>query len=441
MFKQKILKHLSALGQLHLKEGLESLSENEQKLFWHTLQRYDLSLLNAQRDLFLQKKNAPLFLAPLSSYSLAGSKEDFHVGEKLIAQGKMGCLILAGGHGTRLGAAGPKGTVAVSAIKNKTLFQLFFEKTLAASKKAGRCLPLALMTSPFNHVESISYLEQHAWFGLAPETVEVFTQGTLPYLNDQGDWILKAPGVLAEGASGNGEALLDFYHAGLLAKWKKSGIEYVNLVFIDNPLADPFDAELCGFHARVRSEITIKSTPRLDPEEKVGLLAEQNGRLCIVEYTEISEEQKRAKDGQGQLKFGLANTGLCCFNLSWIEKVVKESRCKPPLHLARKKMDEMFIWKIESFIFDLFAYATSINTLVYPRSRCYAPLKNASGDASVETVRAALQESDRHAYFHLTGKEPPQRPFELDQAFYYPTDALRAHWQGKPLPPTDYIDT
>jgi UDP-N-acetylglucosamine/UDP-N-acetylgalactosamine diphosphorylase len=104
-------------------------------------------------------------------------------------------------------------------------------------------------------------------------------------------------------------------------------------------------------------------------------------------------------------------------------------------------MDEMFIWKVESFIFDLFAYATSINTLVYPRSRCYAPLKNASGDASVQTVRAALQESDRHTYFHLTGKEPPSRPFELDQAFYYPTDTLRTHWQGKPLPPSDYIDT
>lgn len=76
-----------------------------------------------------------------------------------------------------------------------------------------------------------------------------------------------------------------------------------------------------------------------------------------------------------------------------------------------------------------------------PRSRCYAPLKNASGDASVQTVRAALQESDRHTYFHLTGKEPPSRPFELDQAFYYPTDTLRTHWQGKPLPPSDYIDT
>ena len=70
---------------------------------------------------------------------------------------KMGCLVLAGGQGTRLGVNGPKGCVELPLKNKKTLFQNLFEKV----KAKGKDLPLALMTSPLNHEATLAYLKQH----------------------------------------------------------------------------------------------------------------------------------------------------------------------------------------------------------------------------------------------------------------------------------------
>jgi hypothetical protein len=52
---------------------------------------------------------------------------------------------------------------------------------------------------------------------------------------------------------------------------------------------------------------------------------------------------------------------------------------------------------------------------------------------------AALQKMDRQTILNITGIEPPQRPFELDQAFYYPTPEILKYWEGRILPNDSYI--
>lgn len=362
----------------------------------------------------------------------AGSVSDRVFGEKLIADGKMGCLILAGGQGTRLGSEQPKGTIPVSVIKNKSLFQIFFEKTRAASKRAGQPLLLAIMTSPLNHEATLRYLRDNKWFGLSESQVFFFSQKMLPVLDEAGNPLYDAEGKMAEGPAGNGSALKDFYEAGIWDKWRKLGIDYLSVIPIDNPLADPFDCELCGYHARMENEITIKAVPRRFEEEKVGLILEKEGRIKVIEYSELSAEEKKGKRA--------ANAGLFCFNMDFIPKI---QHVVLPQHKSFKMAPSLsrMVWKTETFIFDLLEYGGKIGVILYPREKAFAPLKESSGEFGLEGVQEALLASDRLTYFEISGIMPSKKKFELDQTFYYPTPELLKRWKGKPFPDQDYIQS
>ena len=97
-------------------------------------------------------------------------------------------------------------------------------------------------------------------------------------------------------------------------------------------------------------------------------------------------------------------------------------------------------WKFEEFIFDVLPLAQSVHALLFPRSECFAPLKNLYGEDSIETVREALLEFDRNVFRRMTGNEPTsETPFELAPQFYYPTPELLEKWKGKPFPNKEYI--
>jgi UDP-N-acetylglucosamine/UDP-N-acetylgalactosamine diphosphorylase len=140
-----------------------------------------------------------------------------------------------------------------------------------------------------------------------------------------------------------------------------------------------------------------------------------------------------------------ANISSFCFSLAFVAEVAKVHSKKMPLHLAYKAaacmrceaeglMAVSQAWKFEKFIFEILPLSHRVGALWYPREQCFAPLKNAGGDDSPETVREALQEADRRAFTLVSGVEPPCIPFELSLEFYYPTTKLLAAWHGKSLP-------
>ena len=294
-----------------------------------------------------------------------------------------------------------------------------------------------------------------------------------------------------------------------LADWEAKGICYCNTVLIDNPLADPFDAELVGLHHLNKADITIKCVEKKDPEEKVGVLVKENGVTQIREYSELSEQERRARLENGQfnletavqddkvmqdfdsesllmggdhsqkvkappiksdygskdcvnlssstavsrLKHRCANLSLFCFSLPFIKKADRLGYfATAPLHSAWKaakyldqegiarQSDKPIAWKFETFIFDLLSLTEKNQAILYPREECFAPLKNAAGHNDPESVKMALQARDRSVFAAISGLKPPERPFELSPAFYYPTAELLAKWKGKPLPDTDYIN-
>jgi UDP-N-acetylglucosamine/UDP-N-acetylgalactosamine diphosphorylase len=376
---------------------------------------YPPELLELQRQL-LHASKQPQKLSPLASPLSCGNVAAMQEGDRLLAEGKVGCLILAGGQGSRLKSSLPKALSPITPVRGKTLLELFLEKRKAASAKAGCTLPLAIMVSPATR-NPIEALLRHL-----DEEVSIYEQESLPLVSNTGEWITASEGTLVVGPDGNGHALRLFTQCGAAANWASRGVTFVTTIPIDNPLADPYDHELIGVHARERCDVTLKAIRREHPQEMVGVIGEQNGTVTVQEYSELSEEN-------GSLS--LANINQFCFSMPFILRVAKETL---PLHVARKEG----VWKFERFLFDLLPYSTKTAVVVYPRENVYAPLKNATGDKSIATVQAALMRRDREVFRAITGEEPPNGPFELPQTFYYPTPEL-LRWEKRTELGIDYF--
>jgi len=376
MHKDLILERLESLGQRHLALQIDALKADALERFWLQLRSWDLSTLQEQRNALLH--SAPsLPFSPLETYDTAGSEEDQEIGLQAVRSGKVGCLILAGGQGSRLNAPLPKALVPVLPVSGKCLLEIFCDK------RGGADLPLAVMASPLNHAALAEFLQ-------GTEGVDLFQQKTLPFLDDAGNWMLQAPGQIAEGPDGNGHALKRFFESGIWEAWKKRGVEHLVMIPIDNPLADPYDAQLVGSHIRSRAEATLKCVFRHDPAEKVGVVGMRNGKVAVQEYSELPEDNTA---------FHVAHIGIYCFCMEFIEKA---AAAVLPLHMARKTASVLLgtskgyssskasAWKCERFIFDVLDLSQSTHVIVSPRETSYSPLKNEQGEKSLKTVQEAL---------------------------------------------------
>lgn len=443
---------LKSIKQSHIFKYWDQLSNSEKETLLAQIENIDIHTFQKQQELLFKQTNSnfPPSITPFTNYHKAGTPDAIAEGKKLLSEGKVGCLILAGGQGTRLRFEGPKGLFPVSVIKKKTLFQLFAEKILAAEALYRRDIPLAIMTSVENLELIRRYFFNNQYFGLEPHNVSFFPQSNLPLLDTQGNLFLEEQGKISEGPDGNGSVFHCFKDSGVYEKWHQQGISFVNTILIDNPLADPVDADLIGYHSLQKATVTVKCIIRQDPKEKVGVLVEKDHKVHVEEYTELSETERMATDSSGNLKHRCANISLFCFNLSFISEMALRSS-ELPLHLASKAVRELLpdgtattpmapnAWKFEKFIFDVLPLAQHVKALLYPRENCFAPLKNLVGPDSIATVQAALLQRDRQVYQDITGQEPPQRAFELAPEFHYPSPELLTKWKGMPLPNAPYV--
>lgn len=424
---------LRKLQQEKLIPLIEGLPASDQERLLKKLQGINLETLLQQKAVLENQAHIHGLLEPPEIFERVQNCSGMEkVGLQLIQEGKAACLVVAGGQGTRLGSTAPKGCFPVSVERQKSLFALIAEKTIAAGIRAGRLLHLVIMTSPDNRDETEAFFKAHAFFGLALEQLHFIQQDTLPFLTPEGDLFFSEKGKLAEGPDGNGASLQILARAGVLDQLKKEGVEYISYILIDNPLADPFDPFLIGYHAIQKAEVTLKCVERIDIEEKVGIIVQEEGKILVKEYSELTAEERSDR-------FPLANISLFCFSLAFAEKTVN---ARLPLHAAFKvssrlladgaviKGDIPSIWKFERFIFDLLPYANRIALLVYPRDVCFAPLKKLSDLPQIQEV---MTRQDRNQMLQLTGKKYETN--EIERSYYYLNDDKQM--QLKACPPID----
>jgi UDP-N-acetylglucosamine/UDP-N-acetylgalactosamine diphosphorylase len=443
---------LSLIEQVHVLQFWQQLSLKEKKELLEQIDRIDISIFRKQQQLLsIQKQSFPQY-EPVTAIDRSGNQKDALFGKQMMADGLTGCLILAGGQGSRLRFDGPKGMFPITVVKKKSLFQLFAEKISAAGKQVGKELPLAIMTSTVNHAATIEFFEAHHFFGLNPSQLSFFSQGSLPVLDQEKRLFLESSYKIAESPDGNGGALEHFYQSGVWQNWYQRGVRVLNLILIDNPLADPFDAELFGYHHRQKNEITIKCTERKHAKEQVGLLVKNGNKFSVVEYSELPDSMRLATEEECGMLFKYANLSLFCFSMESVQRYIFDRSFSMPLHKAFKEVKSVrsegklvstqksMAWKFEKFIFDLLPHASKVSALLYPRESCFAPLKNLSGQNSVETVQKALQKRDQTVFSSITGMENSASPFEISSDFYYPTSFLLSKWQGEQNVSSGYME-
>ena len=344
-----------------------------------------------------------------------------NVGAELISVGKVAAFVVAGGQATRLGFDGPKGNFSISPVKSKTLFQIFAEFIAAASEKYHTVCPWYIMTSPLNHAETSEIFEANNYYGLDRKNVFMFQQGTLPNFDFEGKILLAAKDRIACSPDGHGGSLTALYRSGAVEDMKKRGVEYVSYFQVDNPLINIFDPLFVGLHVLDGAEMSSKALTKTGPKERVGNFCLVDGKITVIEYTDLPDELAEKRKADGSLVFELGSIAIHIINTSFIEKLNSEPGFSLPLHRAVKKIPhindrgepvapaEPNGIKLESFVFDALPLASNSIILQTLRSEEFAPVKNATGVDNVETARRMMA-ARAAAWLESAGVTVPRKP-------------------------------
>ncbi|MHC4636984.1 MAG: UTP--glucose-1-phosphate uridylyltransferase [Planctomycetota bacterium] len=318
------------------------------------------------------------------------------LGEKLISQGKVAPFLVAGGEGTRLGYDGPKGNFPASPVKNKTLFQIFAETIKAVSEKNKVHCPWYIMTSSLNYAQTTEIFSSNNYYGLPEDDIFIFQQGTMPNFDLNGKILLADKDTISCSPDGHGGSLKALYKSGAIEDMRKRGVEYISYYQVDNPLINIFDPLFIGLHVLDKAEMSSKALIKSGPMEKVGNFCLVDGRVTVIEYSDLPDELAYKKNTGGSLAFELGSIAIHIINTDFVEKLNKGG-FSLPIHRALKKIPfinkhgkivepaEPNGIKLETFVFDALPLASRSIILQTIREQEFAPIKNATGVDSALT--------------------------------------------------------
>jgi UDP-N-acetylglucosamine/UDP-N-acetylgalactosamine diphosphorylase len=329
-------------------------------------------------------------------------KKWYEDGLDLVADNKVGVVLMAGGQGTRLGSSAPKGCYDIGLPSKKSLFQMQAERIYKvqelARKKHGdkaATVPWYVMTSGPTRGPTEQFFKDNDYFGLDPTNVFIFEQGVLPCISNEGKILLESKSKVAVAPDGNGGIYQGLIKSGAVGDMKKRGVEHIHAYCVDNCLVRVADPTFIGFSASKSVDIATKVVRKRNAKESVGLILQKNGKPDVVEYSEIDSETAEAKDSSNSelLKFRAANIVNHYYSFAFLESIPEWSH-KLPHHVAKKKIpcvdtetgesvkpEKPNGIKLEQFVFDCFPFLEmdKFACMEVKREDEFSPLKNAKG--------------------------------------------------------------
>lgn len=405
---------------------------------------------------------APCILLPEHGGDAAAWARAQAAGEDALQAGRVAAFTVAGGQGTRLGYDGPKGTFAVTPLKQKSLFQVFAEKIQATGRRHGRPLHWFIMTSHANHAQTEAFFAENRFFGLDRARVHFFRQGRMPAVGYDGKILLETRGSLALSPDGHGGSLRALHRSGALDLMKAEGVDTLSYFQVDNPLVRCVDPAFIGFHLLGGSEMSSKMVPKAYPEEKVGHFCLQDGRIVVVEYSDMPLAMQREKNADGSLRYGAGSIAIHIIDREFARRMAAGSTGSPqaggagatlPFHRADKKIatvdaagnpvkpDKANGVKFEMFVFDALPFARNSIVIETARADDFSPVKNAEGVDSPKTCRED-QMRQWARWLKAAGESVPTDatglpPFALEVSPLFALDAAGfvERWRALPVKP------
>jgi len=199
-------------GQGHVFKFYDELDAEGKAKLYEQLNNFDPDRINVLADKALHPPNTDNDkkpeIEPLpaevseSLLEIDNSKVDGYntSGLQLIAENKVGVVLMAGGQGTRLGSSDPKGCFDIGLPSHKSLFQMQGERILKAEelaqkqadKDARPTVPWYVMTSGPTRAATAKFFKDNNYFGLSSENVIIFEQGVLPCISNEGKILMES---------------------------------------------------------------------------------------------------------------------------------------------------------------------------------------------------------------------------------------------------------
>lgn len=415
--KEALLALLAPLGQEHLLAFWDRINEEQRRALSAQIEEIDADVLRSlqarKHELSDEGKahfaNLAAKATPPPAIRLAGAgpfrRDDaIRRGEEALKSGQVGVILVSGGLGTRLGFDHPKGMFEIGPLSRRTLFAVLIDHLRAVARKYRAAIPLYLMTSPATDEPTRKFLAAQQRFGLAESDLLIFRQSTMWALDDRLEKILlESPGSLFLGPDGHGGMLQALVKSGALSDAERRGIRYLFYGQIDNPLLTVCDPFLIGCHILSRSQMTTQVAQKRDALERVGNVASIDGRVHIIEYSDLPEDAARQTNEDGSLKLWAGNLAVHVFDVDFLDAASRDPEALP-FHIAHKKVPylgadgrpvepaEPNAVRFERFIFDLLPRAENALVVEADPADAFAPVKNAAGETqdTAATAQAAM---------------------------------------------------
>jgi UDP-N-acetylglucosamine/UDP-N-acetylgalactosamine diphosphorylase len=462
-------------NQAHVFKFWDELNQEQQKGLLDQLDEINVALID---DIFAQSTKTQSGIDPSiqppadedvkvlnKDFTKEQQNELFNEGIKLIAEGKVGVLLLAGGQGTRLGFDKPKGMYVIDGLPSKkSLYQIQAERIIRLQQLAEKrfnkkkvTIPWYIMTSPFTEQDTKEFFAQHNYFGLDKNMILFFNQDSVPCLSLDGKIMLESKDTVAFAPNGNGGVYAALARYGMLAHMKQHGIEYIHSYCVDNILVKVAHPAFIAFCAKSNADLGSLVVPKREPHEKVGVFCTKNNAYYVVEYSEITKEMaERLNPKTGTLAFNASNIANFFYTRQFLEQCAEEVKSFCVYHIAKKKIPTVNEQgetvtpavengiKLELFNFDICKFAKTVALLQVDRNFEFSPLKNATGSDSphtclVDVTRVSIHYLTQAGAIVKEALDPQKNICEISTLVSYQGEDLETIAKGKTFELPVYI--
>jgi UTP--glucose-1-phosphate uridylyltransferase len=177
------------------------------------------------------------------------------LGEEALRRGELAFVVLSGGMATRMGGVVK---ALVEAVPGHTFLDLRLRGNAAWSKRAGKDVPLWLMTSEATHAPLGDALAK----AHAPPHVATFMQDVGLRLTPEGHLFRGDDGAPSTYAPGHGDVVDALRRSGLLRRFREAGGKVVWIANLDN-LGATIDPAILGAFLASGRDVMVEVAPKV----------------------------------------------------------------------------------------------------------------------------------------------------------------------------------